>query len=294
MKTLVERLSLLALKEGENKTNLDGVTIYKASQSIKKIPLCYSQGLIIVVQGNKKVYLENEIYTYNPDNYLVLTLPLPAECETIVEPGKPLLSLMIDFDLSQLNELVRLFDEHHMTSSLSSSKVTKGLYVSQCNFELMDVVDRLVDCLSSPLKSSVLGPGLVREVMFELLHGPQSSSLFELVSHNTQLARLEKVLKHLHDNFAQSLDVDKLAKMANMSQSTFHRNFKQMTASSPIQYVKKIRLNRARELLQDQGLRVKQAASQVGYESPSQFSREFKRYFGASPQQQARAIGLQN
>ncbi len=94
---------------------------------------------------------------------------------------------------------------------------------------------------------------------------------------------MERVLKHLHNNFQGSLDVEQLASMANMSSSTFHRNFKQITSSSPIQYVKKIRLSRARELLQDQGLKVKQAAAQVGYESPTQFSREFSRYFGQSP-----------
>ena len=130
-----------------------------------------------------------------------------------------------------------------------------------------------------------MGQSLIREVMFHVLSGPQAAPLFALVSHNTHLSRLERVLKHLHDNYQTELDVELLASMANMSTSTFHRNFRQVTASSPIQYVKKMRLNRARELLLDQGLKVKQAAAQVGYDSPTQFSREFKRYFGLSPQE---------
>ena len=92
-------------------------------------------------------------------------------------------------------------------------------------------------------------------------------------------------MKYLHEHYDQNLDVEQLAAMANMSPSSFHRNFRQITASSPIQYVKKIRLTRARELLMDQGVKVKQAAARVGYESPTQFSREFKRYFGHSPQE---------
>ncbi|GAA6169249.1 AraC family transcriptional regulator [Sessilibacter corallicola] len=289
MTNLVNLLEKLANEEGYNQTRLDGVGVYKASESSSRVPLCYSQGLIVVAQGQKQVFLDEQVYHYNPDNYLVLTLPLPAECETIVTPGQPLYCMMIDFDMGQLTELVRLFDEHHQSSLYHSCKETKGLYASECNAEFNQAILRLAECLQSPLKSDVLGKGLVREVLYILLQGPLAASLFALVSHNTQLSRLERVLKYLHENYQEQLDVDQLADMANMSTSSFHRNFKQMTASSPIQYVKKMRLNRAKELLLDQGLKVKQAAAQVGYESPTQFSREFKRYFGESPQMIGRA-----
>lgn len=284
MNSLIENLALLASQEGYNPTGLTGVGVYKASQSSPRMPLCYNQGIIIIAQGQKRVFLDQQVYDYNPDNYLALALPLPAECETFVEDGKPLLSLMIDIDMSQLSELVRLFDDYcqgHWQANLAESK---GLFVSQCNDELSCVVERLSQCLRSPLEAAILGKGLVREVLFHVLKGPQAAPLFSLVSHNTHLARLERALKYLHENYAESLDVEQLAGMANMSPSTFHRNFRQITASSPIQYVKKLRLNRARELLLDQGIKVKQAAASVGYESPTQFSREFKRYFGQSPQ----------
>jgi len=289
MTSLTDNLAALAQHEGYNRTALPGVGVFKASQSSPRVPLCYNQGIIMIAQGNKRVFLDQQTYDYNPDNYLVLTLPLPAECETHVEPGKPLLSLIIDIDLRLLHQLVRLFDEHNQPLPRHTLSEDKGLYVSRSSDELKCVVERLSQCLLSPLESDILGPGLLREILFHLLQGPQAAPLFSLASHNTHLARIERSLKYLHDHFCEQLDVEQLATMANMSPSTFHRNFRQVTASSPIQYVKKIRLTRARELLMDQGVRVKQAAAQVGYDSPTQFSREFKRYFGHSPQQVLRS-----
>lgn len=285
MSSLVDNLSVLAAKEGYNRTALSGVGVFRSDSSSAREPLCYSQGVIIMAQGSKRVYLDEQAYDYNPDNYLVLTLPLPAECETLVEPGKPMLSLILDIDITQLNELVRLFDEHGPLGQRARQPDNKGLYVSQCTDELSCVVERLAQVLRSPMETAVLGAGLKREVLFHILKGPNAAPLFALVSHNTHLARLERAMKYLHEHYDQNLDVEQLAAMANMSPSSFHRNFRQITASSPIQYVKKIRLTRARELLMDQGVKVKQAAARVGYESPTQFSREFKRYFGHSPQE---------
>jgi len=283
MKSVIDNLAILAIEEGYNKTPLSGVGIFKASESTKREPLCYSQGIIIIAQGQKRVHFNQQEFNYNPDNYLALTLPLPAECETIVEVGKPLLALVIDLNLAILNELVRVLDDHGEIKQSNSLAENKGLFISQNTEGMSCVVSRLADCLNSHLQCDIIGQGLLREIYFHILSGPQAAPLFALVSHNTHLSRMERVLKHLHNNFQSSLDVEQLASMANMSSSTFHRNFKQITASSPIQYVKKIRLGRARELLQDQGLKVKQAAAQVGYESPTQFSREFSRYFGQSP-----------
>lgn len=290
MKTLANHLAPLALKEGCNQTALPSVTVYKASESTGRLPLCYSQGIIIVAQGQKQIHLEDKVYHYNADNYLVLTLPLPAECETKVEAGEPMYSMMVDFDMEQLTELVRLFDDHHHCNSCPKEiSQAKGLYVSECDEQLKTATLRIAKALHSPLQCDALGKSLVRELLYVLLQGPQAASLFALVSHNTQLARLERVLKYLHDHYQEPLQVGQLADMANMSSATFHRNFKQMTASSPIQYVKKIRLSRAKDLLQDHSLKIKQAASEVGYESATQFSREFKRYFGESPQAMIRA-----
>ena len=289
MQSLISQLELLAPYEGYNQTFINGVGIYKSNESAQRTPLCYSQGIIFVLQGQKRVFFDEQIYTYNPDNYLVLTVPLPAECETQLTNNNPLLSLIIDFDMPVLGELVRVFDEHGKLNSSDKMSNAKGLFVSENTDALSCTLTRLVDCLGSKLQSDIIGKGLVREVFYHVLQGPQASPLFDLVSHNTHMSKMERTLKHLHNHYNDKLDVEQLASMANMSASTFHRNFKQITASSPIQYVKKLRLSKAKDLLQDQGIKVKQAAAQVGYESATQFSREFTRYFGISPSDYAKA-----
>ena len=283
MSELIDNIAMLATAEGYNRTSVKGVAVYKDSVGSKRIPLLYSQGIIFVVQGRKRIYLEQSSYDYNPNQYLVLTLPMPAECETFVEPGEPMLSVMINLDVSLLNEMVHLFDVHRQNQVANLETESKGLYVCKCNNKLLDAITRLSQCLNSPLQSDVLGGSLVREVLFYVLNGPNAAPIFALASQNTRLSRLERVIKHLNDHYQERLDVDQLAAMANMSASSFHRHFKQVTNTSPIKYVKKIRLNRARELLVDKGLKVKQAAEKVGYESPTQFSREFTRYFGENP-----------
>ncbi|WP_422489444.1 AraC family transcriptional regulator N-terminal domain-containing protein [Endozoicomonas sp. ALE010] len=286
MTPLAQTLSPLAKEEGYNKTHIPGVGVFKASESREREPLCYSQGIIIVAQSAKRIYLEQQAYEYNPDNYLVLTLPIPAECETIVAEDKPLLSMLVDIDISLLHPLVRLFDHHQQATDTMEDllEARSSLYVSPVTDVFSATVLRLAQCLHSPLESEALGKGLVQELLFHVLNGEQAAPLFALARHNTHIARLERAMKYMHEHYDQSLDVGHLASMANMSPSTFHRNFRYMTSSSPIQYLKKLRLSRARELLQDHGVRVKQAAAEVGYDSPTQFSREFKRYFGLTPQ----------
>ncbi len=275
-------LSQLPLTEGYNKTPLQGVGIYKASQPIGRVPLCYAQGVIIILQGKKRIFFDNVVYDYNPDNYLVLTIPLAAECETLLDDNLPLLSLIIDFDMTVILELISQLDEHGQIDK-QPVNANKGLFVSRCTEGMSCVIQRLATCLTSPLQCDVIGKGLLKEVFFHILSGPQAAPLVALASHSTLLSRIEHVLKHVHNNYQNTFDVDQLAGMVNMSSSTFHRNFKQITSLSPMQYIKKIRLNRARELLQDQGLKVKQVAQQVGYESAAQFSREFTRYYGKAP-----------
>jgi AraC-like DNA-binding protein len=283
MTSLVQQLMQLAKNDGYNRTALSGVGVYKTSTSVARGPLCYSQGIIFVVQGQKHIHFNQQTYCYNADNYLVLTIPLAAECETITEENEPLLAITIDLDMNLLNELVRLFHDFGQGSNSNTLQNSKSVFVSKCTPTLSQLLEKLANCLTNPLHTAALGMAIIREIYFHILSGPQAMPLFALVSHNSYLAKLDKVMKYFHANIDAKLDVEQLADMANMSTSTFHRNFKYLTASSPIQYVKKLRLNRARELLQDHGIKVKQAAAQVGYESPHQFSREFTRYFGVSP-----------
>lgn len=273
----------LAREEGFNGTELEGVGVYKASEYRGREPLCYNQGFIIVGQGEKRVFLGNTMYEYNPDNYLVLTVPIPAECETFATRENPLLAMLVDINVGMLNRLIAQMDEHIDHSVLAGGEKTESIYTARATPEIKDVVLRLLSCLQSTMEARVLGKGLVSELLFRILCGENASSLYALAMKNTNLARIDKALKRIHSGFNESLPVETLASMVNMSPSAFHRSFQDVTSSSPVQYIKKIRLNKARELLLDRSVQVGEAANVVGYESAAQFSREFKRYFGSSP-----------
>ena len=283
MDSIAGLMSQLAKSEGVSETALQGIRIYKTSRHMPRQPLCYGQGIIIVGQGRKKVFLGDQTLEYNQDNYLVLTVPIPAECETNATEDEPLLSLIIDIDTWILNRIIGEMDSDTNPDMLKQTGKHQGLFLAGATPEIKDVVLRLLRVLQSPVESKILGQGIIDELFFRIMCGENAASLYALALKNTNLSRIDKALKLIHDNYQDPMDVEKLAGLVNMSQSAFHRAFKDVTASSPIQYLKKVRLNMAKSLLTDKGIRVNEAATEVGYESPTQFSREFKRYFGNSP-----------
>ncbi|MCP3942998.1 MAG: AraC family transcriptional regulator [Desulfobacteraceae bacterium] len=283
MSKIINLMDRLAKKEGINETLVSGVKIFKASQYQPRQPLCYEQGVFIIGQGSKKVFLDDKIYNYDPDTYLVLSVPLPAECETHATQEKPLLSLMIDIDLSLLKKIIEQTGDQlkHVLSRQNSRH--QGLFLAHTTSEIKNSAVRLLSALLSPVEARVIGRGIVQELLFRIICGENAASLYALAMKNTNLSKVDKALKNIHGNYREVMDVENLASMVNMSPSAFHRAFKDVTASSPIQYLKKVRLNKARALLTEQGIRVNEAATRVGYESATQFSREFKRYFGNNP-----------
>jgi AraC-like DNA-binding protein len=290
MNDIADLMKKLAAKDGVNRTCIDGVKVYRSSKGTTRSPLLYEQGVIIVGQGSKKVYLGEKIYEYDPDHYLVLSVPIPAECETTATDEVPFLALLVDIDPGTINSIISVIDDDQKNfpsasylNSSSGSECCQGLFVSRADDEFKATVSRLLKVLQSPVETAVLGKAMIHELIFRLLCGENSSSLYSLAMKNSSLARIDKALKQIHNSYHQPVSVENLAKTVNMSVSAFHRAFKDVTASSPIQYIKKIRVNKARDLIYEKGMRVNEAANMVGYESTSQFSREFKRYFGRSP-----------
>uniref|UniRef100_B8DKQ8 Transcriptional regulator, AraC family n=1 Tax=Nitratidesulfovibrio vulgaris (strain DSM 19637 / Miyazaki F) TaxID=883 RepID=B8DKQ8_NITV9 len=283
MPEIAELMSKLAINEGKTETGLPGVGLYRTSGSIHRTPLLYQQGLIILGQGAKLVHFGGRVYQYDQDHYLALSVPIAAECEAVATPEKPLLSLVVDIDLGVLNQLIGQIEDRIDYRSLTQGCTHQGLFLAKADAAFRNTVQRLLLALSCPLEAQVLGPGLVRELLFRVLCGENAAALHALATKNTNMSRIEKALKQIHGNFSEPFNVDQLAGFVNMSPSTFHRAFKDVTAFSPIQYLKRVRLNKARSLLREDGVRASEAARMVGYESVSQFSREFRRYFGISP-----------
>lgn len=284
---VAELLGMLAVTEGVSPSRLDGVRLVRASRSKLRVPIVYEPSIIIVGQGRKRVYLGDQCYIYDPYNYLVLSVPLPLECETEATPEKPLLAISIKVDPVMLGELLMEMDEGGEVPG-----TVCGIYSTALTDELASATIRLLECLRSPIESRVLGPQLVREITFRVLRGEQGGALRAVAARHSRFGQIARVLRRVHQEYHRELDVETLAREANMSVSTFHHNFKAVTATSPLQYLKSIRLHKARLLMVQDGLNASIVAERVGYLSASQFSRDYKRFFGSSPVRETREMRL--
>ena len=282
-KRLASLLDEVAVHEGMNRTLVEGVEVARVSQSVPRAPVVYQPKILVVGQGRKRAYLGGEVYRYDPFNYLVLSVPLPAECETEATPEEPLLLLAIAVEPTLLGEMLLEMDDLPMPVG----PTPRGISSTPMSEELGGAVIRLLECLKSPPDSRILGRQTVREIVYRVFQGEQGGALRALASRDDHFARIARVLRHVHADYARSVSVEELARRAGMSVAAFHHYFKLVTASSPLQYLKRVRLDQARRLMAHDGYNAGTAARAVGYESPSQFSREFKRLFGVTPVEEA-------
>lgn len=290
MTQLGKLMQQFALPEGFSESRLPGVRFFKALQTVPRCPLVYDPGICIVAQGHKVGYLGSTSFPYDENNYLVTSVTMPFECATFATPEEPLFGIYIDIDLPLLHELMAQLGQDHQLRVRSDTVLPCGVGPAPLEPEMSDAIARLLKCLLSETETQVLGPGLLREILFRALEGKQAPVLYALASHNGHFARVARALKLIQRDYAESLDVERLAQQAHMSASAFHRAFKEVTSDSPLQYLKKIRLSKARDFILQEGMKAYVAADKVGYESASQFSREFKRYFGQSPAEMAREL----
>lgn len=170
-----------------------------------------------------------------------------------------------------------------MEDDRAPPEMVRGLYATPLTEDLDCAAVRLLECLQSPMDARILGPGIVREITYHVLRGEQGGALRAVAARHSRFGQIARVLRRVHQEYNKELDVESLAREANMSVSSFHHNFKAVTSTSPVQYLKSIRLHKARALMLQGDHNASTAASRVGYSSLSQFSREFKRYFGNSP-----------
>lgn len=283
MDEITQLMNRLAAQEGFNTTFIEGVKIFRASHYTAPEPIYFEQRIIIVGQGRKRLTVGNTQYEYDPDNYLVVSAPLPAECETFAAPDAPFLAMAVDFNPGMLNKIIDKMEPYLDKEYTKPREFGQGIFTARANSQMKRAAVKLLQCLQSPMESSVLGTNAIEELIFRILCGENAPILYTLSMKNTKLAKIDKALKLIQGRYKEPLNVEELSASVNMSPSAFHRTFKKVTAASPIQYIKKIRLDKAREMILSEGFRVNEAANAVGYMSTTQFSREFKRYFGKSP-----------
>ena len=240
----------------------------------------HSPALCVIAQGSKHMMLADELYVYDALRYLVVSLDLPV-CGQVVEasPEAPYLSFRLDFDASDIAELMLRVGP----VETGAQRTARGMFLGRTNGSLLEAVLRLLRLLATPEDIPVLAPLAKQEILYRTLKGEQGWRLGQIASADSQAQRIARAIAWLKAHYAEPLRIEEVAREVHMSTSSLHHHFKAVTALSPLQYQKQLRLQEARRLLMSEACDAATAGHRVGYESPSQFSREYSRLFGAPP-----------
>jgi AraC-like DNA-binding protein len=276
---MIALLRRLAPQEGYTLTTLPDVRLLRSDRPLSRTPVLYEPGIVIVVQGRKRGLLGDEVFVYDAQQYLVVSVPVPFTMETDASADEPLLAIYLRLDHAVAAELCLQIDERQGPSSA----MPRGLYASPMEDALAASVLRLLEAMVNPPEDEVLGPALVREIYYRILSGAQGGSLRAALMQEGKFGMVARAIRLIHRRYSESLSIDELAGEAAMSAPTFHTHFRAMTGTSPMRYVQSTRLHQARLLMLRQHTTAAAAATAVGYESASQFSREFRRLFGRPP-----------
>ena len=261
-------------------TAVQGLALFRREEASEPTSGMYEPSICMVIQGAKRVTLGAETYIYDTEHYLITSVHLPTLVQVLeATPNKPYLGLKITFDQRDISQLMA--DSHLPPPRTQQS--SRGMAVGSVTPELLDAVYRLVNLLDHEDDIPIMAPLIQREIIYRLLVGELGPRLRQIAVAGSQSQQIATAIQWLKNNYAEALRIEDLAAKSGMSTSTFHHHFRAMTALSPLQYQKRLRLQEARRLMLAEHLDAANAAFQVGYESPSQFSREYSRLFGAPP-----------
>ena len=261
-------------------TAIDGMAILRADYEKPASHLIMKPALCVVVQGTKWTTFGDRRYDYPAGRALVVSVEMPAFSRVVeASPAEPFLAIVIQFDLAVMRDVMeRLEAPPELEDNLG-----RGVFVTDFDGPLADCVLRMVRLLDTPQAIPILAPMIMREICYWLLTGPHGGEVAKVVLANSHAQRVVTAIHTLRDQFAETIRIEDLAAVAQMSPSAFHRQFKALTSMTPLQYQKQLRLLEARHLMVTGDANAEVAAYQVGYESASQFSREYARMFGAPP-----------
>jgi AraC-like DNA-binding protein len=278
------------LGPGIHESAIDRVAFVRSERPSEQMHTVYSPLLCIVAQGAKRSIAGSSVLAYGPGQYLAVSVDMPVIGEvTAASPSKPYLCLKLDLACTQLSDL--LLDAPLPTDAEKQPDL--GLSVSLLTPEMLDAATRLVGLLDKPWALGTLGPLYERELLYFLLAGPQGGRLRQIAHAEGRTAQIVKAIRWIRVRFRETIAVEDAAAVAGMSASSFHEHFKAVTAHSPLQYQKLLRLQEARRLMVSAGSDAASASFAVGYSSPQQFSREYARLFGAPPQRDAARLRTQ-
>jgi len=274
---------------GDYATDIPGLTLYRRTAPTPCNAATYEPSLAVFVQGRKRVTLGGTTYLCDESTFLLTSVDVPIVSQIITaSKDVPLLSLLLKLDLAVVREILSL-EEFHTPEDSSQGR---GIAIGKTTVELLSACSRLMDLLDAPEDIPFLSNTIQHEIVYRLLRGPQGERLRAIATLGNQSQRTAKAIAWLRANYAKPLRVDELAAVARMGMSTLHHHFRALTAMSPLQYQKQLRLVAARERMLVEGIDAASAAFEVGYESPSQFNREYSRFFGQPPMRDIKARRL--
>jgi AraC-like DNA-binding protein len=280
MSAVLEFIEARGGGQGRFQTPMPDIHIVRSFQDILPVHNMYRPSLCVVLKGAKEILFGETTLRYEEMECLVVSFEIPASGRMVgATPANPYIGMMIDLDVSMLREVLQQL----ATPASPSTDAGPCVFVGQVDDALAECITRLARMAQTPDAVSILYPSAMRELYYWLLTGPYASEITKLALPETQAERVARAIHYLRDHFNKVLRVEQLAEVARMSASSFHQHFKSMTSMTPVQYQKQLRLLEARRLMVSESTNVSDAAYQVGYESASQFSREYTRTFGTAP-----------
>ncbi|WP_336853080.1 AraC family transcriptional regulator [Pseudescherichia vulneris] len=287
LNALVDIIGRHAPEDGTYRCALPGVTLIRASSPTMPMPVIYTPTLCLVAQGTKEARLGETTYRYDAANYLIASVELPVMGSVIEATAeRPYLCLQLDFDMPALSELAIRYPSPLTNAQVSPS----GIMLNKTTPELLDAAIRLASLLDTPQDIDALAPLTLREILYRLLSGPQGNIIRHMAQGESRLNQIARSIIWIRTHFREACRIEQAASVAGMSRSAFHHHFKAVTTMSPIEFRTHLRMQEARRLMVSDAIDAASAGFHVGYESPSQFSRDYVRIFGMSPARHANQL----
>ncbi len=256
------------------------LSFFVHNKPTEMLSILYEPSLCVIVQGKKEVGVDGELFSYTPDMYLLASVHTPAQVRiTEASPEKPYMGFTLTFSMEQIFDVLKDIKSENN----STDEIHQGLYFGELEPQLLNAVVRLVRTLDSAEQRKVLAPLFVKEILYFLMRGKGGDFIRHYIKDSNSTKRVVRAICSIKDHYTENLNVKELAEEVGMSESSLYAAFKKITTMSPLQFQKTLRLQQARQLLTIQKMPVSEVAFKVGYESPSQFSREYSRMYGMSP-----------
>lgn len=268
-------------------TEVPGLTLVRRTRPTAPTCVTYEPSLAVITQGRKEVVLGARTFVYDESRYLLTSVDLPIVSHIAeASEARPFIGLALKLELATVRELLTHADLPKPASAQDSPAMTTG----ETTVEMLDACRRLVDLVDKPHEIPILSGLIQREIIYRVLQGAEGARLRQIATVGDQSQRTARAIEWIRNNYSRALRVEQLADLSGMAVSTFHHHFRALTSMSPVQYQKLIRLQTARARMVSDGLDAASAAFAVGYESASQFNREYRRMFGQPPMKDVRSL----